>query len=64
MPPLESVVRRDPDVPGGTPVFAGTRVPVKNLLDYLAADGWRRAVRGREGATAWYAAPVTPPPLP
>jgi len=21
----------------GTPVFAGTRVPVKNLLDYLAA---------------------------
>jgi uncharacterized protein (DUF433 family) len=22
---------------GGTPVFVGTRVPVKNLLDYLAA---------------------------
>ena len=34
---LESVVRRDPDVLGGTPVFGGTRVPVKNLLDYLAA---------------------------
>jgi uncharacterized protein (DUF433 family) len=37
MPTLESVVRSDPGVLGGTPVFAGTRVPVKNLLDYLAA---------------------------
>src|SRR6266545_1973559 len=37
MPSLESVVRCDPDVLGGTPVFAGTRVPVKNLVDYLAA---------------------------
>jgi uncharacterized protein (DUF433 family) len=26
MPTLESVVRSDPDVLGGTPVFAGTRV--------------------------------------
>ncbi len=26
-----------PDVMSGTPVFRGTRVPVKNLLDYLAA---------------------------
>jgi uncharacterized protein (DUF433 family) len=34
---LESVVRCDPEVLGGTPVFAGTRVPVKNLVDYLAA---------------------------
>lgn len=37
MPSLESVIRIDPDVLGGTPVFAGTRVPVKNLLDYLVA---------------------------
>ena len=36
MSTFESVVRCDPDVLGGTPVFAGTRVPVKNLLDYLA----------------------------
>ena len=34
---LESVVRCDPEVLGGTPVFAGTRVPIKNLVDYLAA---------------------------
>jgi uncharacterized protein (DUF433 family) len=37
MPTLESIVRVDPNVMSGTPVFAGTRVPVKNLLDYLAA---------------------------
>jgi uncharacterized protein (DUF433 family) len=29
------VVHSDPDILGGTPVFEGTRVPVKNLLDYL-----------------------------
>ncbi|MDH3692077.1 MAG: DUF433 domain-containing protein [Gammaproteobacteria bacterium] len=26
---------RSPDIMGGTPVFRGTRVPVKTLLDYL-----------------------------
>lgn len=31
------VVRTDPEILGGTPVFAGTRVPVKTLLDYLEA---------------------------
>jgi uncharacterized protein (DUF433 family) len=25
----------DPEILGGTPVFAGTRVPIKNLFDYL-----------------------------
>lgn len=25
----------DPDILGGTPVFRGTRVPVKSLFDYL-----------------------------
>jgi uncharacterized protein (DUF433 family) len=30
-----SVVQSDPDILGGTPVFAGTRVPVQTLLDYL-----------------------------
>ena len=37
MATLDSVVKIDPEVLGGTPVFRGTRVPVKNLLDYLAA---------------------------
>jgi uncharacterized protein (DUF433 family) len=35
-----SIVTIDPQILGGTPVFAGTRVPVKNLFDYLeAGDG-------------------------
>ena len=31
------LVTRDPQIMGGTPVFAGTRVPVQTLLDYLEA---------------------------
>ena len=34
---IESVVHSDPEVLGGTPVFVGTRVPLKNFIDYLAA---------------------------
>lgn len=30
-----SVIHRDPEILGGTPVFVGTRVPVKTLMDYL-----------------------------
>ena len=36
MPSTVSVVHSDPDILGGTPVFVGTRVPVRNLIDYLA----------------------------
>ncbi len=32
-----SVVEIDPDIMSGTPVFAGTRVPLYNLFDYLEA---------------------------
>jgi uncharacterized protein (DUF433 family) len=31
------VVHRDPEILGGTPVFVGTRVPVKTLFDYREA---------------------------
>lgn len=31
------VLSRDPEILGGAPVFAGTRVPVQNLIDYLAS---------------------------
>lgn len=37
MPDLALVVHRDPEILGGTPVFIGTRVPVKTLFDYLEA---------------------------
>ena len=33
-----AAVKSDPLVMGGTPVFAGTRVPFQTLLDYLEAD--------------------------
>ncbi len=29
------IISSSPDLMGGTPVFAGTRVPVQTLLDYL-----------------------------
>ena len=29
------VINSDPEILGGTPVFFGTRVPIKNLFDYL-----------------------------
>lgn len=32
-----SVIQSNPEILGGTPVFAGTRVPVQNLIDYLEA---------------------------
>jgi uncharacterized protein (DUF433 family) len=31
------LITRSADVLGGTPVFTGTRVPVRTLLDYLEA---------------------------
>lgn len=34
---VEPALSCSPDVMGGTPVFAGTRVPVQTLLDYLEA---------------------------
>jgi len=33
-----AVIKIDPEIQGGTPCFAGTRVPVKSLFDYLARD--------------------------
>jgi uncharacterized protein (DUF433 family) len=32
-----SIISKSPDILGGTPVFAGTRVPVQTFLDYLKA---------------------------
>lgn len=33
----QQVVSSHPDVQGGVTVFTGTRVPLKNLIDYLEA---------------------------
>lgn len=32
---VEPIVTASPDILSGTPVFAGTRVPVQALIDYL-----------------------------
>jgi uncharacterized protein (DUF433 family) len=31
----KAIVSRSQDILGGTPVFAGTRVPIQTLIDYL-----------------------------
>jgi uncharacterized protein (DUF433 family) len=33
----KSVIHSDPEILSGTPVFVGTRVPAKALVDYLGA---------------------------
>ena len=33
----KAVIHSDPKILSGMPVFVGTRVPVKNLIDYLEA---------------------------
>jgi uncharacterized protein (DUF433 family) len=35
---IDDLITVDPDILGGTPVFKGTRVPVKTLFDYLASN--------------------------
>jgi uncharacterized protein (DUF433 family) len=35
MPDPQPTIVRDPEILNGMPVFRGTRVPFKNLLDYL-----------------------------
>jgi len=35
MSDLRNIIHSDPEIHGGTPVFVGTRVPVRTLLDYL-----------------------------
>jgi uncharacterized protein (DUF433 family) len=33
-------IHSDPEIMSGTPVFVGTRVPFKTLLDYLLKSGF------------------------
>ncbi len=34
---MDKIINIDSEILGGTPVFSGTRVPIKNLFDYLEA---------------------------
>jgi uncharacterized protein (DUF433 family) len=31
----EELIQTDPEILGGTPVFSGTRVPIRSLFDHL-----------------------------
>ena len=33
----DTLIERNPEILGGTPVFAGTRVPVRILMEHLEA---------------------------
>jgi uncharacterized protein (DUF433 family) len=33
----EKIIQSNPEILGGTPVFSGTRVPVRSLFDHLEA---------------------------
>jgi len=35
---VSDLITIDPDILGGTPVFKGTRVPVKTLFEYLESN--------------------------
>ena len=35
---IDDLITVDPDILGGTPVFKGTRVPVRTLFEYLEND--------------------------
>ena len=35
---VDDLITVDPDILGGTPVFKGTRVPVRTLFEYLEND--------------------------
>jgi uncharacterized protein (DUF433 family) len=53
---LAELITSDPEIVSGTPVFAGTRVPIRNLFDYLEGGhematvrwmGWSSTKNGR-----------------
>jgi uncharacterized protein (DUF433 family) len=35
---IEELIERNPEKMSGTPVFSGTRVPIKHLFDFLEGD--------------------------
>jgi len=49
MPNTAPVIHSDPDILGGTPVFVGTRVPFRNLIDsaHIRMPAQRRWFLGR-----------------
>ena len=61
MIPVPHVVHSDPDILGGTPVFVGTRVPVRTMLDYLSAGDTLEEYQ--KGILAYYQHRISTGPL-
>ncbi len=66
MLPKSAVLHSNPEILGGTPVFAGTRVPVQTLFDYLEGgetlDEFLRQFpsnRGRQDASNRAGSPIS-----
>lgn len=38
-PTIDTLITCDAEIMSGTPVFKNTRVPIKNLIDYLETGG-------------------------
>ncbi len=68
MPSVTYVVHSDPEIPGGTPVFVGTRVPAQTLFGYLEGgetlDEFLRqfpSVSRDQALVALFLVTITPP---
>lgn len=48
MKPTSNIVHSDPDILGGTPVFVGTRVPIKTFLDHFPSVNREQAITALE----------------
>jgi uncharacterized protein (DUF433 family) len=52
---LEHLITVDLKIMWGTPVFRGTRVPIKNLFDHLEGSGLEEFLRGFPSVTREHA---------
>lgn len=43
---IKEAIHIDPEILGGTPVFAGTRIPVKTMFDYLETSSLEDFLEG------------------
>lgn len=43
---VKEAIKVDPEILGGTPVFSGTRVPIKTLFDHLEVSSLEEFLAG------------------
>ena len=62
--PGHEVITKDPDIPGGTPVFRGTRVLFQAWLDYLERGGKLRMSSSKISPPLAVKLPLAPSSMP